>query len=86
MRDILKIGVLVALTSLSAAAPAMSLQSASVGQARGAAIVDPDSHLDALAIASNPTDGGHGKPRKSIRNVLKDDKYLRDAFAWLDNK
>lgn len=86
MRMYIRLGAIVAVASLGTAAPAMTLQSASVGQARGAAVADPDAHWEALAAASNPSDGGHGKTKKSVRNVLKDDKYLRSAFAWLDNK
>lgn len=86
MRLLLKILPIASLALLATAAPAMTLQSASVGQSRGVAVADPDAHWDALAAASNPTDGGHGKMKKSVRNVLKDDKYLRSAFAWLDNQ
>lgn len=85
MRTMIKLITVASALVLSGAASAMTLQAAPTG-GRGMAIVDPDEHLERLAAASNPAGGGHGKPRKSLRNVLRDDPQLRQAFAWLDNK
>ena len=53
---------------------------------RGTA-VDPDAKLERLAAASAPTPrGGHNRPARSMRNILRNDANLRSAFAWMDNK
>jgi hypothetical protein len=76
------------LLSLAAAAPGVAMTRDSLGMAVGgrATIADPDEKLERLANAASAGDRSHGKPKRSARNVLRDDNYLRDAFGWLDNK
>ena len=50
------------------------------------AAADPDAKLERLADAQSIAGASRGKPVKSTRAILRDDPYLRSAFAWLDNK
>lgn len=92
MRKILLLSSLLA--SLSIAGPASAMDrygriSTPAPAGSRAAIVDPDAGLERLAAASagdNRGAGRHAKPPKGARSVLRNDAYLQDAFAWLDNK
>ncbi|WP_174291475.1 hypothetical protein [Sphingomonas bacterium] len=64
----------------------MTRATAQPGFAGRAAAVDPDERLARIAAASTPNDRSRAKPDKSVRNILKDDLYLRAAYASLDNK
>lgn len=77
-----------AVVAVIAAAPAgaMNRDYGRAGAGARAPIADPDERLERMAAASTPSDASRGKPRKSVRGILKDDPYLRDSFAWLDNK
>lgn len=85
MRRSLALATLLALGGATAAS-AMTHSVAQPGSAGRAAAVDPDERLERLAAASTPADRSHAKPAKSMRNILKDDPYLRAAYASLDNK
>lgn len=80
-------GVAVVLAAIVVAAPASAIDryGAVAGGGRGVAS-DPDKRLERLAAASTPASGGRGQPSRSARSILKDDPYLRAAFAWIDNK
>lgn len=71
---------------LAGSASAMTLQSASRAGGARAAAVDPDARLERLAAASQPGGVGHGRASKAGRTVLKDDPYLRQAFAWMGDR
>lgn len=72
---------------LAGAAPAMTFQPSPAPTAGRGAAVDPDARLEALAAASTRVRGSaNGRSTKADRSILKDDPYLRAAFAWLDNK
>lgn len=74
------------LAALPGAASAMSRDSVRLMPGERATITDPDARLERMAAASTPNDNGKGKPRKDVRGILKDDPYLNEAFAWLNNK
>lgn len=76
------------LASCLAATPAVAMErdGPRMNMGNRAAVTDPDARLEALAAAGTVDDTSHAKPKKSARNVLKDDPYLKDAFGWLDNK
>lgn len=75
------------LLMVSAAVPATAMDRyGNVTPGARTSVADPDERIDRMVAASTPTDRSHGKPSKSARNILRDDPFLRDAFAWLDNK
>lgn len=76
----------IALTSIPTIASSMTRDAGRMSLGNRAAIVDPDARIERMAAANTPQDSDHGKPRKSARNVLKDDPYLREAYSWVDNK
>ena len=81
--------LLIAVSLVGVGSPAAAMtrpMTSSPGFAARAAAVDPGEKLERLAAASTRGDRSHAKPARSIRNVLKDDPYLRAAFAALDNK
>ena len=80
--------VLAALVSVIGSAPALAMTrtNSSPAFAGRAAAVDPDERLSRLAAANTPHDRSHTKVARSMRNILKDDPYLRAAYASLDNK
>lgn len=67
-------------------AQAITLDRPQPGAGSSQAMSDPDEHLERLAAASTPADGGRGRPAGSIRNIMRSDPYLQRAFAWLDNR
>lgn len=75
-----------ACASLPGAASAMTRDDARMTLGNRAAIADPDEHLERLAAAGATDNQSHAKPRRSARNVLRDDPWLRSAFGWIDNK
>jgi len=78
-----------ALATIALAGPALAMDRyATVSSFGGRGVaVDPDAKLERLAAASTPTPhGGHNRPAKSMRNILRKDANLRNAFAWMDNK
>lgn len=78
---------LAAIVLLSAStASAMSHQQAPAGTSYRSAALDPDEHLEQLAAASSRADVHHGRPTRSVRNILRADPNLRAAFAWMDNR
>ncbi|WP_298670708.1 hypothetical protein [uncultured Sphingomonas sp.] len=81
-------GSTLVLLSVVTAIPAIAMtrDDARMNLGGAAAIADPDAHLDRLAAAASGNDLGHSKPQKSVRNLLRDDPYLRAAFGWIDNK
>lgn len=79
------LGVAVALIGAGPVS-AMTHTNSSPAFAGRAAAVDPDERLSRLAATNTPQDRSHAKPARSMRNILKDDPYLKAAFASLDNK
>lgn len=83
----LMIGTALVVLTLAVSSPALAIDR--YGQALGggrAVASDPGAGLERLAAASMRSGVNHGRPSKSGRSILKDDPYLRAAFAWLDNK
>ncbi len=79
---------MVAVLAVWAGSPAAAMTHAMTapGSTGRAAAVDPGERLDRLAAAGTRGDRSRAKPGKSVRNILKDDPYLRAAYAYLDNK
>lgn len=75
------------LLMVSAAMPATAMDRyGNVTPGARTSVADPDERIDRMVAANTPPDRGHGKPSKSARNILRDDPFLREAYAWLDNK
>ncbi|WP_375398791.1 hypothetical protein [uncultured Sphingomonas sp.] len=86
MRNLRLLAAAIIVSGIPLTAGAMTRDDVRGGAGARVSVADPDEKLERMAAASTPSDSDRGKPKKSARNVLKADPYLRNAFAWLDNK
>jgi hypothetical protein len=86
MRILSIFALTIALSAVPTAASAMTRDDGRMSLGNRAAIADPDARIERVAAANTAQDRDHSRPRKSARNVLKDDPYLREAYGWVDNK
>lgn len=86
MRTVAALVILLTVGAPSAAAAMTHPMGTVPGGGMRAAPVDLDEGLERLAAAGTRGDRSNAKPAKSVRGILKDDPYLRAAYAYLDNK